>query len=64
MPRNHSAASELATFFDYSTVGELITEIVRHSLKQLIELEVSAVVGARSATSAVRICPATAWATG
>ena len=46
MPKAHSAASELAPLLDGSTAGELIPEIVRHGLQQLIELEVAAVLGA------------------
>ena len=46
MPKTHSAASELAPLLDGSTAGELIPEIVRHGLQQLIELEVAAVLGA------------------
>jgi putative transposase len=46
MPRTHSAASELAPLLDGSTAEELIPEIVRHGLQQLIELEVAAVLGA------------------
>ncbi len=46
MPTTHSAASELAPLLDGSTAGELIPEIVRHGLQQLIELEVAAVLGA------------------
>ena len=46
MPKAHSAASELAPLLDGSTAGELIPELVRHGLQQLIELEVAAVLGA------------------
>ncbi len=46
MPKAHSAASELAPLLDSSTAGELIPELVRHGLQQLIELEVAAVLGA------------------
>ena len=46
MPKAHSAASELAPLLDRSTPGELIPELVRHGLQQLIELEVAAVLGA------------------
>ena len=46
MPKSHSAASELAPLLDGSTAGELIPELVRHGLQQLIELEVAAVLGA------------------
>ena len=43
MPKTDSGASALAPLLDGSTVGELIPEIVRHGLQQLIELEVAAV---------------------
>lgn len=46
MPSKQSDASALAPLLDGSTAGELIPEIVRHGLKQLIELEVAAVLGA------------------
>ena len=46
MPRSHSAATELAPLLDGSSAGELIPELVRHGLQQLIELEVAAVLGA------------------
>ncbi len=46
MPKSHSAATELAPLLDGSTAGELIPELVRHGLQQLIELEVAAVLGA------------------
>jgi putative transposase len=46
MLKTHSAGSELAPLLDGSTAGELIPEIVRHGLQQLIELEVAAVLGA------------------
>jgi transposase-like protein len=36
----------LAPLLDGSTAGELIPELVRHGLQQLIELEVAAVLGA------------------
>jgi hypothetical protein len=45
-PKSHSAASELAPLLDGSTAGELIPQIVRHGLQQLIELEVAFVLGA------------------
>jgi transposase-like protein len=41
-----SGASALAPLLDGSTAGELIPELVRHGLQQLIELEVAAVLGA------------------
>jgi putative transposase len=46
MPMTHSGASALAPLQDGSTAGELIPELVRHGLQQLIELEVTAVLGA------------------
>ena len=46
MPKTDSGASALAPLLDGSTAGELIPEIVRHGLQQLIELEVAAVLGA------------------
>jgi putative transposase len=46
MPTKQSDASALAPLLDGSTAGELIPEIVRHGLQQLIELEVAAVLGA------------------
>lgn len=39
-------ASVLAPLLDGSTAEELIPELVRHGLQQLIELEVAAVLGA------------------
>ena len=41
-----SGASALAPLLDGSTAAELIPELVRHGLQQLIELEVAAVLGA------------------
>ena len=46
MPPKQSDASALAPLLDGSTAGELIPELVRHGLQQLIELEVAAVLGA------------------
>jgi putative transposase len=46
MPRAHLAASELASLLDGSSAGELIPELARYGLQQLIELEASAVIGA------------------
>jgi len=46
MPNTHAVASELASLLDGSTAGELIPELVRRGLQQLIELEASAVIGA------------------
>jgi hypothetical protein len=45
-PKTHFAAPELASLLDSSTAGELIIELARHGLQQLIELEVAAVLGA------------------
>jgi len=46
MPKTHCSAPELASLLDGSTAGELIPELARHGLQQLIELEVAAVIGA------------------
>jgi putative transposase len=46
MPKLDSGASSLASLLDGSTAGELIPELARHGLQQLIELEVAAVLGA------------------
>ena len=46
MPKTHGAATELASLLDGSTAGELIPELVRRGLQQLIELEATAVIGA------------------
>ena len=46
MPKTHAAATELASLLDGTTAGELIPELVRRGLQQLIELEASAVIGA------------------
>ena len=46
MPKTDFGASALAPLLDGSTDGELIPELVRHGLQQLIELEVAAVLGA------------------
>ncbi|MFN9636411.1 MAG: hypothetical protein ACK55D_06850 [Synechococcaceae cyanobacterium] len=46
MPKTDSGASALASLPDGSTAGELIPELARHGLQQLIELEVAAVLGA------------------
>lgn len=43
MPKTDSGASALAPLPDGSSAGELLPEIVRHGLQQLIELEVAAV---------------------
>ena len=46
MPTSHCAAPELASLLDGSSAGELIPELARHGLQQLIELEVAAFLGA------------------
>ena len=46
MPKPHCAAPELASLLDGSSAGELIPELARHGLQQLIELEVAAFLGA------------------
>jgi putative transposase len=46
MPKTNGAAMELASLLDGSTAGDLIPELVRRGLQQLIELEASAVIGA------------------
>jgi putative transposase len=46
MPRTHRAAVDLAPLLDGSSAGELIPELARYGLQQLIELEVAAVLGA------------------
>ncbi len=45
MPKTHCAAPELASLLDGSSAGELIPELARRGLQQLIELEVAAVLG-------------------
>jgi len=46
MPTTNSGASALAPLLDGSSAGELIRELERHGLQQLIELEMAAVLGA------------------
>jgi transposase-like protein len=46
MPTKQCDASALAPLLDGSTAGELIPELVRQGLQQLIEQEVAAVLGA------------------
>jgi transposase-like protein len=46
MPKTYSAAPDLASLLDGSSAGELIPELARHGLQQLIELEVAAFLGA------------------
>jgi hypothetical protein len=52
----HGHTSHLVPDFqsalDGSTAGELIPELVRHGLQQLIELEVTAVLGALATATA------------
>ena len=43
---SHAAAPELASLLDGSSAGELIPQLARRGLQQLIELEVAAVLGA------------------
>lgn len=45
MPKLDSGASSLASLLDGSSAGELIPELARHGLQQLIELEFAAVLG-------------------
>jgi hypothetical protein len=40
MPTTNIGASALAPLLDGSSAGELIPELLRHGLQQLIELEV------------------------
>jgi putative transposase len=40
MPTTNIGASALAPLLDGNSAGELIPELVRHGLQQLIELEV------------------------
>jgi hypothetical protein len=44
MPKTNSGASALVSVLDGSTAGELIPELARNGLQQLIELEVAAVL--------------------
>jgi putative transposase len=46
IPKTHSASPELASLLDGSSAGELIPELARHGLQQLIELELTAFLGA------------------
>jgi putative transposase len=46
MPKTFSGASALAPLLDGSNAGELIPALVRHGLQHVIELEVTAVIGA------------------
>jgi len=46
MPKTHAAVPELASLLDGSSAGELIPELARHGLQQLIELELAAFLGA------------------
>jgi putative transposase len=45
MHKAHCASNELEPLLDGGSAGELIPELVRHGLQQLIELEVAAVLG-------------------
>jgi hypothetical protein len=42
MPNPHSAAVDLASLLDGSSAGELVPEMVRNGLQQLIQLELAA----------------------
>ncbi|NBO66900.1 MAG: hypothetical protein EBU88_18995 [Acidobacteria bacterium] len=46
MLKMHCAAPELASLLDGGSAGELILELPRYGLQQLVELEASATVGA------------------
>jgi transposase-like protein len=46
MPKTHRDAVDLLPLLDGSRAGELIPELARHGLQQLIELEVAAFFGA------------------
>ena len=46
MPTSNRVVIEPAPLLDGSSAGELILELVRYGLQQLIELEVAAVLGA------------------
>jgi len=46
MPKKDSGASALVLLLECSSAGELIRELVRHGLQQLIELKVPAELGA------------------
>ena len=46
MPKTHCASPELASLLDGSSAGELIPELSRYGLQQLIELELAAFLGA------------------
>ena len=46
MPKTHRAEVDLAPLLDGSSAGELIPELSRYGLQQLVELEVAAVLAA------------------
>ena len=46
MPNRHAAAVDLASLLDGSSAGELIPELARNGLQQLIQLELAAFLGA------------------
>jgi len=46
MPSWPSAAPELSSLLDGSSAGELIPDLARHGLQQLIELGLTALLGA------------------
>ena len=46
IPKSHCPATEQASLLDGSSAGELIPELARHGLQQLVELELAAFLGA------------------
>jgi putative transposase len=46
MPKTYLAAPDLASLLDGSSAGELIPELARYGLQQLIALAVAAILGA------------------
>ena len=46
MPKTHCGAVDLSPLLDGISAAELIPELARHGLQQLIELEVAAVFNA------------------
>ena len=63
MPKLDSGSSSLASLLDGSSAGELIPELARYGLQQLIELEAPAVIGL-TGTNGRMSGSATATATG
>lgn len=45
LPKTHAAAPEMASSLDGSSGGELISELARRGLQQLMELEVAGFLG-------------------